>query len=216
MTDFPPLLSVAHVEGDPFALALAAARAESAPARLHTAATDKTLAMALELAPEMPLSTAMVAMPALALGVADAIGALAPPEVGVFVRWPATLLLNGAEWGALNAAASHSAPDEEPDWLIVAATLRLASDGEPGHAPNTTSLSEEGAALSAETLAPAIARHTLSWLYTLEHEGPAPVLAAFGAKLWREDATVGLDEAGGRITRTDGATTITPLTAHLA
>ena len=170
----------------------------------------------------------MTAVLAAAVGFADALGALAPPEVAVHVDWPGGLRVNGAGVGRLRAAAAATAdPGAEPDWLVVAIEVGLVptGGGEPGHDPDTTTLVEEGCgALGRTLMLEAWGRHTLAWIHRLTEDGPAPVIAAWLAKYDRVGATVtrpgtgrvlGLDDAGGLLLAAKAGTALYPLTLML-
>lgn len=227
--DFPPLLSGAPVgRGDPFAEALKLARGgEVEPGLLHYAETGDLMQAAVTLAPEEPLERAVAGVVAAQLGLMDALGSLTPPEVAVQLRWPDALLVNGGRCGAFRAAASTRAPGAEPDWLVIGATVRLASaEGkEPGADPGSTALHEEGCAdIAAPALIEAFGRHLLVWIDTYLNDGMAPLHAAWSGKVESvgQDVEspepgrfVGLDERGGMLLRQGEATRLIPLTAML-
>ena len=87
---FPPLLSGEAVPHgtDPFTKAIAAATVGSDPGVIYHDAHPHALEAAIILAPEAPLEDAMAMVLVAAIGLADALGALAPPEVGVHFLWP--------------------------------------------------------------------------------------------------------------------------------
>lgn len=179
---FPPLmegLEAARGE-DPFALACARAQ-EGCDAGLIThAITADTLSAALVLAPEVPLGKAMVMLPTLGIGLQNALGVLAPPEVAVLLSWDGYILVNGARCGRFRVAASEGEPTEPPGWLVVGFTLQLIpQDPEtPGLTPDQTSLYDEGC---SEVLPPLLleawARHSLLWINRWDDEGVKPLHA---------------------------------------
>ena len=220
---FPPLVTARHITADPFRAAVDAAADDAEPGRLWWRGDDTALEAALELAPEMPLADAIGVVFAAGLGLADAVGALGPPELGLFFRWPGEVRANGATCGHLAAAASTRDGAAEPDWLVVGFALSLAArtNAEPGLAPQETSLAEEGCVLPPDELVAAFARHALSWIYRFTSEGFGPVGAAYTTKLEGVGETVaaprpgvflGLDERGGMVLREAEARTILPLT----
>lgn len=151
---------------------------------------------AVVLEPELPLGPARLAFHAAANALADAVGSLAPPELGVGLRWPGTLLLNlGACGRVLMAVPPGTAEEAVPDWLVVGFELRLAfpEGHEPGRDPGQTSLREEGledpdpAALTA-----AWARHLMAGLDEWQARGPRRVAERFLARLEDEAGTPGL------------------------
>lgn len=225
---FPPLLRGepvgAHV--DPLESAVAAARRDVEPGRFTYAQDEARVAAALTLAPQMPLSEAMGALLAFAVGVTDALGALVPPEVAVHLVWPNRIKVNGAFCGTLRAAASTLEPSEEPDFLVLGLDVPLASRrADPGRAPHTTTLADEGCnALTAPELLESLSRHALVWINRFVEEGLAPVQRAWCAKCDDIGAAIadpceglfaGLDERGAMVMRRDSDTILIPLTRML-
>lgn len=229
---FPPLLRGARLDAghDPFAEAVALARGGAGePGTIHWADDLGRFSVAVTLAPEMPLERAMGAVMAAGLGLADALGALTPPETAVEFVWPGALRINGADCGGLRAAASTSEPGAEPDWLVIGAVvplLPLAHEGEPGLNPDRTTLWDEGAGdVTAHALTEAWSRHFLAWLNSFLEDGLRPLHEAWRAK-WVQRAggvvtlpvpgtALGLDEAGGLLLKTGEGTRAFPLTLML-
>ncbi|RMF35696.1 MAG: hypothetical protein D6754_12735, partial [Alphaproteobacteria bacterium] len=137
---------------------------------------------ALVLVPEVPLARAMTMLPLAAVGLHDALGALAPPELAVHLTWEGGIRVNGAACGGFRAVAATTDPQAVPDWLAVGFTLPLRpATEETGTMPDRTWLMVEGCAdVEPEALIEAWARHTLNWLARWEEEGPRPLHA-----LWR-------------------------------
>ena len=92
---FPPLLRGEPVQAgvDPMGHACARATMGCDPGLVVHNEGGDTLRVALVLAPEAPLADAMAMVFAVAVGFSDALGALAPPEVGVHFDWPDGLRL---------------------------------------------------------------------------------------------------------------------------
>ncbi|MBM7066958.1 biotin/lipoate--protein ligase family protein [Actibacterium sp. 188UL27-1] len=208
---FPPLLTGQPVPAgaDPF---LAAVKATADPGTVFWSEDAGTARAALVLAPEDPMPAAMAGVIAVALGLAEALGALGPPEMAVQYRWPGTLLINGGRCGGLRAAAGE-------DWLVVG--LRVPAlplpQAEPGATPDETVLGEEGAgAITPPALIEAAARHSLVWINRYLSDGAAPLITAWqGLCIDATCAAVPLDPHGGQILQTeDGARTV-PLTDML-
>lgn len=226
--EFPPLLTGIAVAGDPVQAALASVADEVEPGTVFYGSDPARLQTAIVLAPEEPLSSAARVAFAMALGLNDALGALAPPEVGVHLTWPDRIKVNGAHCGTLTLAASTDDPHAEPDWLIVGLEVPLILPGatEPGHDPDRTSLHEEGCAgLLSPDLIEAWSRHMMNWLHIYLTEGFEPLHREWRAKAdglgepvtYPETGTfLGLDEWGGMILKTGSATRILRLTDHLA
>lgn len=234
---FPPLLHGVEVKPgvDPFAKAIADATAERAEVgHLYWSPEQDTLRAAVVFAPEETLAKAVPVLFAVANGLNDSLGALAPPEVGVQHVWPDGIKINGGWCGAYRAEASTRDPEEIPDWLVVGLSVSMQwPDGapSPGDVPWLTALSEEGCGhLSVIRLLESWARHLLVWINRWEGEGDRPITDAwlaraegwreavavpFGGRVWK-GAFLGLDEAGGMVLKTeDDETHVLPLAAIL-
>lgn len=171
-----------------FALAEAVARAPREGAgTLAWICSAARAEAAVVLEPEMPLREARLARLVAGNALIDALGALGPPEVPLAWRWPDGLLVNGADCGRLLLSVPPgSAEAAVPEWLVVgfAVTLALPACHEPGHAPDRTSLAEEGfAGLDAATLTAAWARHLMAGLDRWAAEGRRRTQADFQARL---------------------------------
>lgn len=179
---------------------------------------------ALVFAPEVPLSQAMTMLPLCGVGLQNALGALAPPEVAVHLDWDGGIRVNGASCGGFSVLSSTSDPTEIPDWLVVGWTMPLLPETEdPGVSPDKTALYVEGCAdVMPDRLVESWARHTLNWINRWEDEGARPLHAE-----WRglahgvgEDITrgahsgtfLGVDETFGMLVRDGETTHLIPLT----
>ncbi|MCH8166757.1 MAG: hypothetical protein IIC03_02335 [Proteobacteria bacterium] len=228
---FPPLLKGEEtLPGmDPFAKAVASAALGTDPGLICWARDETALRAALVLAPEAPLERAIGITFAVALGLGDALGALAPPEVAVHYVWPGIFKVNGADCGAMRAAASTADPTVEPDWLVIGVEMpyRRPSEADPGNRPDQTSLIEEGCIeVTPLRLLESWSRHTLFWINRWLDDGFQPLHAAWRERAWAmgEDLPadrfgggtfMGLDELGGMLVKTATATEIHPLTTLL-
>jgi biotin-(acetyl-CoA carboxylase) ligase len=179
---FPPLLTGHPVDVplSPFEEACRRAnRGELGAGDLLWSRNSKRAECAVILEPEIPLRRAVQMGPLVQVALADCLGALLPPRVGVHFRWPATLLLNGAQAGETWIRASSGRRDELPEWLVVGFTLWLAHDfggKEPGEALSETSFAEEGAGeLTRTDILQSFAAHFLTWLNMWQDEGFRPV-----------------------------------------
>ena len=222
--EFPPLLTGIAVAGDPFVAALASVETEVEPGAVFHGVDPARLETAIVLAPEEPLATALRVSFAVTLGLNDALGALAPPEVGVHFVWPDRIKVNGAYCGSLKVAASTTDPEAEPDWMVIGldVPLVLPRAAEPGHDPDHTALMDEGCGdLVLPDLIEAWGRHMMNWLHiyltdgfeNLHREWHARGDGVGGEITYPEAGTfVGLDEHGGMILKTGDATRILPLT----
>jgi len=231
---FPPLLQGQAVEGttDPFdkACALATLGCDSG-VLVYNISADR-LRAAIVFAPEVPLEQAMAVFCTCGVGFQNALGALAPPEVAVYLGWSGEILVNGGVAGTLRVAASTNDPAIEPDWLVVGLTVDLIppSDDAPGDQPDRTALYMEGCGdVSPIRLLESWARHTLVWINRLTEDGNQALHAE-----WRglvhgmgEDVTMayngqtlsgtflGVDEDFGMLIRNDDTTHLVPLSSRL-
>lgn len=224
--EFPPLLTGLAVAGDPFDAAVAAAE-KADPGSVFHSPDEETMQAAVLLAPETPLSEAITVSLAVALGMNDAIGALAPPEVGFHLEWPDLFRVNGASCGGLRARASTENPDAEPDWLVIGVEVpvRTPMSAEPGRTPDRTTLEAEGVGgLAVPDLIEAWAKHMMNWLHIYLTDGFQPLHAHWCTRAYRigeavetpeAGVFVGLDERGGMILKDDAGTRILPLTRLL-
>ncbi|MES2711735.1 MAG: biotin/lipoate--protein ligase family protein [Pseudomonadota bacterium] len=159
---------------------------------------------AVVLEPERILAASRPAFLVAANALADALTALAAPELPVTLRWPATLALNGGEIGALTLATPPDAGENDvPAWMVVGFSLRLAAPEqlEPGLTPDHTTLATEGQGdITAEAIVGAWARHLLANMNEWE-ERPARLGEKYFARLetapWQAGARRGLDPVTG-------------------
>lgn len=224
---FPPLLTGVAVPGDPFDAALASVAQEVEPGAVFYGVDPARMQTAVVLAPEEPLETALRVTFAITLGLNDALGTLAPPEVGVHLVWPDRIKVNGAFCGEIRVAASTTDKTSEPDWLIVGLEVPMILPGEtePGHDPDRTALAEEGCAeILMPDLVEAWGRHMMNWLHIYLTDGFEPLHREWRAKGDRlgdsvtypqEGVFIGLDENGGMILKTGETTRILSLADHL-
>ena len=231
---FPPLLDGVETAAgvDPFEKAVADAQSgRSEIGNLYWSPDDDTLRAAIVFEPEEPLADAAPILFAVANGLNDCIGALAPPEVGLQHVWPVGVNINGALGGGYRVQASSWDDGSVPEWLVVGLELAITSNADdPGRRPDITALAEEGCGhLSRIRLLESWSRHTLVWINTWLDEGMAKLHADWRARAYRmgEDVTftlggtvhtglfVGIDEHGGMLLRDGAETRLIPLTAML-
>lgn len=165
---FPPLLSgeVVPRHTDPFDKAVSRAIAGVDSGTIFYSEAVDTLRAALVLAPETPLEEAIQAVYVAQIGLAESLGALAPPEVPVHFQWPDRIKVNGALCGSVRFAADVSDPGAQPNWLVIGIDVPFfhVSD-EPGENPNQTCLYEEGCVdITPMALLESWSKHTLLWL----------------------------------------------------
>jgi len=227
---FPPLFTGEAVSGstDPFAKACTKAMIGCDAGLLVHSITPDHIKAAIVFAPETPLEDAMQAMIACAVGFQNAMGALAPPEVGVHFGWQGEIYVNGGRAGRLRVAASENDPLREPLWLVVGLELDLLPQGggETGERPNDTCLMMEGCGdISPIRLLEGWARHTLVWLNDLETDGPRALHEQWRglAKGMGEEVSiagttgtfVGIDAQFGLLLKANGETRMIPLSSVL-
>lgn len=226
---FPPLMSGEASPAPGGAMAHAVRRArDGCDAGLVSYAIDaQTVQVALVFAPEVPLRQAMVMLPLCAVGVQNALGALAPPELAVHLEWQGGIRVNGARCGQIEAVSATRDPDAVPDWLVVGWQIPLVPETEDtGLTPDQTTLRCEGCGdLSPALLIEAWARHTLNWITRWEDGGAAPVhtewrglVHGIGDAVAHHEITgtfLGVDEDFGMLIKTDRTTELVPLTSLL-
>ena len=218
---FPPLLTGVAVPGNPKETAVRAAP-EADPGTVFYGLDPNVMEVAILLAPEEPLERAVRVSLAASLGLNDAIGALAPPEVAVHLAWPDRILINGAAAGTLSVVASTKDPGTEPDWLVLALSLDVAPTEAPGDTPELSTLHDEGCAeVTTPDLIEAWGRHMMNWLHIYMTDGFEPLHREWAGKAHAMGETttypeagqiVGMDENGGLILKTEAQTKILPLT----
>lgn len=226
--DLPPVLTArtTPVGSDPHLTAICeATAARSGAGDVWWSVKPATMAFSIVLEPDVARARCYEMLPLVMVAFADALGTLAPPEVAVQYRWPATILVNGAKAGRARFALDpNDGPDGLPGWVAVgleAALAPSADDPEPGHEPDRTTLAEEGCGtFGGQELIEVTARHLLAWLDAWEQDGFAPVhrhwtfgwadracaLDVPGRSGIRQGCAVGIDEHGGLLLKTEAAT----------
>lgn len=195
-SSFPPILSPHHrgVAGESALLAaIDGARAgRFGAADVLWCGEHGRAEVAIVLEPDVDADRCCELLAVMFLAVADCLGALMPPQTAVYLRWPATVLVNAGDAGRIGLALAEPGEDGTPDWAVVGVRLQLASladEQAPGQNVDVTSLAEEGgAALSAATLLPAIAAHFLVWLDRWQEHGFAALQMPLFARTEGSDA----------------------------
>lgn len=216
---FPPLFTGEAVPRhmDPFNKAVSQAVAGVDSGTVFYTESDEELRAALVLAPETPLEEAIQAVYVAQVGLAESLGALAPPEVPVHFQWPDRIKVNGALCGTVRFASDASDPKAVPNWLVIGVHVPfIPPSGEPGETPDQTCLYEEGCGdITPTALLESWSRHTLLWLtYFLDsgfervHNEWRPRCDTLGEQIERprKGVFVGLDEKGRMLVR-DGVMT---------
>ncbi len=235
---FPPLFHGLALQGpaaDPFVKACSQAIIGCDSGLVVHNISAERLRAAIVFAPETALAQAMPVLIACQLGFQNALGALAPPEVAVHLKWTGEILVNGARCGHFRVAAALDQPEMVPDWLVVGLEVPLIPPdaNAPGATPDQTGLSEEGCTeVDAAELLGAWVRHSLVWINAMQSDGNAAL-----HKEWRglakdlgEDVAfelngqqyqgqfMGVDEDFGMLLRLGGemaSTQVVPLSACL-
>ncbi len=202
---FPPLLNGIAVDGsEPFAVARAGAISGSAGAGdvfWSTSPADMKLAVVLE--PDVDAGRAMQMLFATMVAIGDALGALAPPELGIYYRWPGGILINGARVGQTRVALPDNADAATtPDWMVVAMDMRIHGDPDdldPGLDTENTSLYEEGGIEVTRTdLIESFCRHFLVWVNDWQSDGFKAIHELWTGRYVGLDKTVDLEFDGER------------------
>ena len=225
---FPPLLTGQAVAGDtPLAAAIAAARAGAEPGLVLYDPLSPDLAAAMLFHPDVPRAEAAVMLPLAGVALQNALGSVAPPEVGLHLGWDGAVLVNGGRAGTLRMIAPDCAADAVPDWLVVALDLRFAIQSEDGGAtPGETALYAEGCGdLTPIPLLESWTRHLMHWLHDWEVDGLKNLHRDYAGLVWQMGETttlaghsghfLGLDETLGALVKSGGKTELLPLTMML-
>lgn len=182
MPDLPPLFTARAARGPAMDEAAALAQAGCDGGTVLWRVTGGDLDAAIVFAPERPLREAAIALPVCALGLQNALGALAPPEVAVHLDWDGGVCVNRGLCGRLAMSAPDGDPNAVPDWLVVGLSLAFMPNGDGGAAPDRTALYAEGCGdVAPETLLEAWVRHTLLWLGRWQDEGTRRLLTEWRA-----------------------------------
>lgn len=226
---FPPLFAGLAVQGalDPMDKARSEAALGCDAGLIVYNMAANALTAAIVFAPEVPLREATAMLPVCGVGFQNALGALAPPEVGVHLEWGGGLRVNGASCGRLRVDAATRQPDAVPDWLIVGLELPLTlAAQDPGKTPEATALYEEGCTEVAPVhLLEAWSRHTLVWINRWSESGNKGLHAEWRGLAWnlgeevdvfgKHGTFLGVDDRFGMLLRSDSGTELVPLTRLL-
>jgi len=187
---FPPLLSGQPVNAPETAFEAACRRAalgELGAADVVWSRNTRRCELAIILEPEVSGLRSLEMLPLLATAMADSVGALMPPKTSVQLRWPTSILINGAEAGELAIAVESLDADTAPAWLVLGCALEIMpdpSDPEPGLAEHRTTLYEEGGAdLDRTRMLQSLSAHFLTWINIWQDDGFAAVHDAFIGRL---------------------------------
>ena len=226
--EFPPLMQGIHAAGaDPFEAACAEAMQGCDAGTILYDITPERLRAAIVFAPEVSLHQAAAMLPLTGVAVQNALGALGPAELPVHLQWDGPVRVNGAVCGRVRGLTDDRDPQRVPDWLVTGFELTFARPGmDGGETPDETDLMSEGCGdLSATQLLESWSRHLLNWVARWEDEGMAPLhreyaglvhgMGTDATVLGRQGHFLGLDEHLGLLLRTDGQTTVLPVSELL-
>ncbi len=200
----PPLLHTEKIASGADVMTKAIGRAGAGEVGLVCYADDNdVMDIAITLAPEVPASQAEQMLFTAMNAVGDAVGALAPPEVGVRYRYPGDILFNRGFAGVVRLASAQveDRSDDIPDWMVVSIQIRLnfkddVQDAE--YQMENTCLSEEGGSfISCTRLIESTSRHFLVWLHQWEDEGFKPIHDSWMKR--RDDETMLKTVSGGKV-----------------
>ncbi|MDB2324917.1 biotin/lipoate--protein ligase family protein [Alphaproteobacteria bacterium] len=182
--------------------------------------SDGIAQLSVVLAPDVVALKAAQMFHALMIGVGDAIGALAPPEVEVNYLFPGYIMLNRGRAGLVEVAMAPTDNDatEQPAWMVASAALRVNADIGAVLAKGVhdeTSLIEESATeISATRIVEASSRHFLAWINRWEEDGFRPLFDAWQNRVIADAVVeldaggiadwIGLDEDGQALLKIDG------------
>ena len=226
---FPPLFRGECVpsQASTFLKAIIAAKNNVAPGLIFYSEDIGSLEASIVLAPDIPLKKALGMVLVIQMGLADSLGALAPPELAVHFNWPNTIKVNGALCGKTFYQASLQDENTIPEWLVLGFKIPFLWDKgmEAGDNPDETVLSNEGCIdMTPHSLLESWSRHTLVWLNRFLDEGLPPVHKAWCEKCdnlgenikWPETGKfMGLDENGNMILRNSKQTLVKNLSHYM-
>jgi biotin-(acetyl-CoA carboxylase) ligase len=207
--------------------AIIAAKNNVAPGLIFYSEDIAALEASIVLAPDIPLKKALGMVLVIQMGLADSLGALAPPELAVHFNWPNAIKVNGAFCGETFYQASLKDENTIPEWLVIGFKIPFLWDKEieAGENPNKTVLSNEGCIeMTPYSLLESWSRHSLVWLNRFLDEGLSPVHRAWCEKCDNIGETLtiplsgrnmGLDEDGNMIIRTTKKTLIKKLVDYM-
>ena len=99
--------------------AIVAAKNNVSPGLIFYSEDIGSLEASIVLAPDISLKRALGMVLVVQMGIADSLGALAPPELAVHFNWPNSIKVNGAFCGKTFFSASTKEEDIIPEWLVL-------------------------------------------------------------------------------------------------
>ncbi|MGI9463606.1 MAG: biotin/lipoate--protein ligase family protein [Aestuariivirgaceae bacterium] len=231
---FPPLLNGRPVDaatGSFKGSREACGKGDAGAGDLLWSKAEDVLDVAVVLEPEVPAAQSMQMLFAAMVAFGDSFGAIGPPEVGLFYRWPNVMLINAAHVGLARAGLPDCADSDVPPWMVVGLNVRIQPGPqapESGYDLTNTSLWDEGGGEVDRTmLVESFARHFLTWINSWTEDGFKPVHDAWMARAdgrdeiveikWQGDKHKGrflsLDEDGNMLLKRKAETLALPVMA---
>ncbi|QDY69794.1 biotin/lipoate--protein ligase family protein [Qingshengfaniella alkalisoli] len=196
------------------------ARSELGATDLVWTTSDDRCEFTLILEPEVNAAASAQMLLVAMLAIGDAIGSLAPPQIGVTYGWPDVIFLNGARVGHARIAMENV---DYPEWLVIGGDLSMSPKSrciEPGDTPEQTCFADEGCEdIRPGQLIAMAARHLLRWLDEWERNGFDDIRKQWLRRLDAHQPLAGrhkddwhdMDAEGNAVTRTGE----NPTTLHL-
>ncbi len=167
---------------------------------------------ALVLEPDVDLPTALQMVVLMEVALAEALGAVCPPQVAVEFRWPGDILVNGGiaghvQLGVPAQSLSGSVGDVPPAWLVIGMSIDLKHPDhrrEPGEMAERTALNEEGAGdVDRNGLLEALAPRLLAWIHTWQEDGFRPLHDQWLFSAEGRTSSIIIDGCSGRVVGRD-------------
>jgi biotin-(acetyl-CoA carboxylase) ligase len=142
------------------------------------------------------------------LGLADGLGAVAPPLLEITFTWPDGINVNGARLGHVRLALPADArPGAVPDWLVLYTAINIATENPEAAMVDlgVTYLAEEGCPdITSGAMLESFARHFLKWVNTWQDDGFDTVRTVWRHYGHEDGDDIELDLAAERIGGTFG------------
>jgi BirA family biotin operon repressor/biotin-[acetyl-CoA-carboxylase] ligase len=124
-----------------------------------------------------PAAAAQVGFAA-ALGLTDAIAALAPPDAELRCKWPNDVLLNRKKVAGI-LLESETGANARLDWLVVGIGVNVVDHPMSSDYPATSLRAEACTTADSGIMLESLARHFLGWCGRWRDDGFAPIRAAW-------------------------------------
>lgn len=182
---------------------------------------------AIVLEPDISAEKTLTMVPLAMVTIADCLGAICPPNLGITFSWPGQIFANGARIGNVSLYfPTLTSYDEIPDFAVLSIALNIkwtdekntSLQTEPGNDLRKTVLHEEGAGdIDRSQIISSWSRHFLTWLDTWQQEGFEPIHENWlfraadrneqteirGSNQTFKGQFIGLDEIGGALLKSE-------------